>query len=81
VLDHNFIVEHIYDDISEHLDVIQYYQTAVPIDYDKLKKDNELKQHLRLNILYRNFILSQYQYAKELIEKLIEDIGEEIDNN
>lgn len=80
-IDHNFHIEHLYDDISEHLDVIQYYQKAMPINYDKLKKDNELKQHLRLNIFYRDLILSQYQTAKVLMEELIEDIEEELNDN
>ena len=79
--DHDFSVKYIFSDISKHLDLIQWPQKAVPIDYDELRKDNKLKQHLRFNILYREYVLVQYKEAKVLIVVLIEDIENEIDKN
>jgi hypothetical protein len=78
--DHDFHIEYIFKDISEHIDVIQYLQEAVPIDYNELKRDNKVKQHLKLNIEYRKYALLQYNTAKTLIEKLINDIKIEIEN-
>jgi len=78
VFDINYTIEHLINISYKHFDLIEMWKSAQPINYEELKKDQEYKEHLKLHIFNREFIVSQYEHAKALIETLIKDIEEEI---
>lgn len=78
-LDDRYQWNYLYPQLIEHIEVDQLWESAKPVDQQKLATDREFKQVIKMNLMWRHYMQNQYSEVRELIIALNQQIDEHLD--